>query len=108
VLNRIAINGRLVTDPELTYSPAGVAICKLRIACDRDFRVDGQPTADSLNVVCFKKTAEAVANNVQKGRLVSVDGRLQVRQYQTQDGQKREAVEILADNIGFLDKPKGE
>jgi single-strand DNA-binding protein len=108
VLNRITINGRLVTDPELSYSPAGIAVCKFRIACDRDFTKEGQPTADFFNVACFSKTAEAVANHVKKGRLVSVDGRLQVRQYQTQDGQKREAVEILADNIGFLDKPKGE
>lgn len=108
MLNRIVTVGRLVADPELKYSPAGVGVCTMRIACDRDFKVEGQATADFFNVVAFKKTAENAAQHLRKGRLISVDGRLQTRQYQTQDGQKREAVEILADSIGFLDKPKEE
>ncbi|MGE5559927.1 MAG: single-stranded DNA-binding protein [Chloroflexota bacterium] len=107
MLNRIVLVGRLVKDPELRYTPAGVAVASFRIAVDRPFvGQSGDRQTDFIDIVAWRKLAETVANHLQKGRLVAVEGRLQIRSYQTQDGQKRQAAEVVADNVQFLDRPK--
>lgn len=108
MLNRIVLIGRLVKDPELRYTPAGVPVAGFRIAVDRPYvGQTGERQTDFIDIVVWRKQAETVANHLQKGRLVAVEGRLQIRSYQTTDGQKRQAVEVVADNVQFLDRPKG-
>lgn len=107
MLNRIVLIGRLTRDPELRYTPAGHAVCSFSLAVDRGFRdADGNKQTDFIEIVAWRKLAETVTAHLQKGRLVAVQGSLQVRSYETQDGQKRKAAEVVADDVRFLDRPK--
>jgi len=111
MLNRVVLIGRLATDPELKYTPSGIAVTQFRIAVDRpmsaEARQSGQEKqADFISIVAWRQSAEFAANYLGKGRLVAVDGRLQVREYVTQDGQKRRDAEVVADNLKSLDRPK--
>ena len=106
-MNIIAIVGRLVSDPEMKYTPGGVAVATMRIAVDRRFKSDtGEKVSDFFNVVVWRQSAEFAANYLSKGRLVGVEGRLQSRSWVQNDGQKRSTVEIVAESIQGLDKPK--
>jgi single-strand DNA-binding protein len=102
-LNRVVLVGRLTRDPEMRTSGGGMAVCNFSIAVNRIRKSEDQD-ADFFNIVCFGKTAEFVSQYLQKGRLASVDGRLQQRKYTTKDGQARDVVEILADNVQGLDR----
>ena len=106
MLNRITIAGRLVADPELhKTTTAGVSVCSFRVAVDRDYKTaDGKREADFINCVAWRGLAETVANNMTKGRLITVDGRLQIREYEAQDGTARRVAEIVADAVHFMDK----
>lgn len=107
MLNRIILIGRLTRDPELRYTPNGVAVANFALAVDRPFtNQSGEREVDFIDVVVWRKTAETVANHLNKGRLVAVEGRLQVRSYETQEGQKRRVAEVVAENVRFLDWPK--
>ncbi len=104
VLNKVILIGRLVRDPELRYTANGVAVTKFAIAVDRPFtNQQGERETDFIDIVVWRKQAETVANYLNKGRLVAVDGRLQVRSYETQDGQRRRVWEVVADSVRFLD-----
>ena len=106
-MNVVALIGRLVADPELRYTPSGVAVATLRIAVDRRQKSEtGEKLSDFFNVVAWRQSAEFAANYLTKGRLISVNGRLQQRSWVQQDGQKRYAVEVVAESIQGLDKPK--
>lgn len=106
MFNRVILVGRLTKDPECRYTPTGKAVCTIRLAVDRGVPSgQGGQEADFVNIVAWEKLAETCTNNLQKGRLVLVEGRLQIRQYE-KDGQKREATEIVANAIRFLDKPR--
>jgi single-strand DNA-binding protein len=102
-LNRVVLVGRLTRDPELRTSGGGMAVCNFSMAVNRIRKSEDQD-ADFFNIVCFGKTAEFVSQYLQKGRLASVDGRLQQRKYTTKDGQARDVVEVLADNVQGLDR----
>jgi single-strand DNA-binding protein len=107
MLNRVVLIGHLTRDPELRYTDSGVAVANFTLAVDRPFtNQQGERETDFIRVVCWRKLAENVANNLSKGRLVGVDGRLQVRSYQGQDGSKRQASEVIADQVVFLDRKK--
>ncbi|HHV71822.1 MAG TPA: single-stranded DNA-binding protein [Clostridia bacterium] len=107
MLNRIILIGRLTRDPELRYTPSGVAVASFTLAVERPFvSQSGEREVDFIDIVVWRKLAETVANHLNKGRLVAVDGRLQVRSYETQEGQKRRVAEVVADNVRFLDWPK--
>ena len=107
MLNRIVLVGRLVADPQLSYTGNGVAVTNFRIAVDRPFtNQQGERETDFIDVVCWRKLAETVANHLKKGRLVGVDGRLQIRQYEW-EGKKRQAAEVYADTVQFLDSGRG-
>ncbi len=99
MLNRVIVIGNLVEEPELRYTPNGTAVGKLRIAVTRTFNRD---ESDFFNIVTWRKTAENCANYLKKGSQVGVEGRLQTRSYEAQDGQKRWVTEIVADNVHFL------
>src|SRR5690606_3973455 len=105
MLNRIVLIGRLVADPQLRYTQTGTAVANFRIAVDRPFtNQQGERETDFIDIVAWRKLAETVANNLNKGRLVGVDGRLQVREYEY-EGQRRRQAEVVADNVEFLDWP---
>ncbi len=108
-LNRVILIGRLTADPEMKYTPTGVPVATLRIAVNRITKNEqGEYEADFFNVTAWRRTAEFANNYLQKGRLISVDGRLQTRSWVDQaSGQKRTAFEIQADNIEGLDR-KGD
>jgi single-strand DNA-binding protein len=107
MLNEIILIGRLTRDPELRYTPSGVAVANFALAVDRPFsNQQGERDVDFIEIVTWRKLAETVSGHLQKGRLVAVTGRLQIRNYETQDGQRRKAAEVVADNVRFLDSPK--
>lgn len=107
MLNKVILIGRLTRDPELRYTANGVAVATFTLAVDRPFQnSQGQREADFIRIVVWQKLAEICANNLGKGRLVAVEGRLQVRSYDTPDGQKRQVSEVVAENVRFLDWPK--
>lgn len=111
MLNRVILIGRLVADPELKYTPSGIAVAQFRIAVDRplsnEARAAGQEkTADFIDIVAWRQSAEFASQYLTKGRLVAVEGKLQIREYQTQDGQRRKAAEVVADNLKGLDRPR--
>lgn len=107
-LNKAFLIGRLTRDPELRFTPAnGVPVTNFTLAVDRPFlNRKGEREADFIRIVAWRKLAEICANNLQKGRLVCVVGRIQVRNYETQDGERRTISEVIADEVQFLDKPK--
>ena len=111
MLNVVAIMGRLVADPELRTTPQGTNVCSFRIACDRNFARQGeQRQADFIDIVAWRSQAEFVSKYFQKGSLIAIDGSIQTRQYQDKQGNKRTAVEVVANNISFAgakaaDKP---
>lgn len=106
-MNKAILIGRLTRDPEVRYTQSGVAVCTFTLAVDRRFarreENNGQPTADFIPIVCWRKLAEVCGNNLVKGRRISVEGRIQVRSYDAQDGSKRYVTEIVADEVEFLD-----
>jgi len=107
VLNRTILVGRLASEPELRYSVNGTAVTNFRLAVDRPFKTDkDEREVDFFPIVTFKKLAEVCARNLNKGRLVAVEGRLQTRSYQGQDGGTRWMTEVVADSVRFLDWPK--
>ena len=107
MLNRVVLIGRLTADPRLSYTQNGVPVTTFRIAVDRPFiNQEGERETDFFPVVTWRKLAEVCAHNLGKGRLVAVEGRLQTRSYQAQDGGRRWITEVVADNVRFLDWPK--
>jgi single-strand DNA-binding protein len=105
VLNVIVLIGRLTKDPELRYTQSGKAVATLRLAVDRGTtNPQGEKETDFIDVVVWERQAETVANYLQKGRQVAVQGRLQIRQYETQEGQRREKAEVVASTVRFLDR----
>ena len=107
MLNKIVIMGRLARDPELRRTQAGVSVTSFRIACDRDYKSQsGEKETDWIDVVAWRNTAEFVSKYFQKGRMAVIEGRLQTRDWTDKDGNKRTAVEIVADNIYFGDSKR--
>ncbi len=104
MLNRVILIGRLTADPELRYTQSGTAVANFRLAVDRPFlNQSGEREADFIPIVVWDKQAENCANYLNKGRLVAVDGRLQVRSYDAQDGSRRWVTEVVAQDVRFLD-----
>ena len=104
MLNRIVIMGRLTRDPELRRTQSGTPVTSVRLAVDRDFKSqDGTKQADFFDVVAWRQTAEFVSKYFTKGRMAIVEGRLQSRDWQDRDGNKRTSIEIVADNFYFGD-----
>ncbi|MHB9132051.1 MAG: single-stranded DNA-binding protein [Armatimonadota bacterium] len=107
MVNKVLLVGRLCTDPEMKYTPSGVAVVNFRVAVDRPFSsASGERETDFIDVVAWRQNAEFVNTYLAKGRLVLVEGRLQVRQWQAPDGQRRRNTEVVADNVRALDRPR--
>lgn len=109
MLNRIVLIGRLTRDPELRYTPAGVAVTQFTLAVDRPFsNQQGSREADFINIVTWRQLAENCANYLRKGRLAAVDGRLQIRNYDNNEGRKVYVTEVIADNVRFLESANNQ
>mgnify|MGYP002674884799 FL=1 len=102
MLNVVAIMGRLVADPELRTTPAGVNVCQFRIACDRNFARQGeQRQADFVDIVAWRQRADFVCKYFQKGSMIAIEGALQSRNYQDKNGNNRTAMAVVASNVSF-------
>jgi len=107
-MNRWTGIGRLVRDPELRYSPSGVAVTKFTVAVDRRFKnAQGEKETDFIQTTTFKQLAELCANYLAKGKQVCVSGELQITSYNDKDGNKKWSTDIIADDVTFL-SPKSE
>ena len=96
MLNRVVLIGRLTKDPELRYSPSGVAVTSFTLAVERNYKnAQGEKETDFIPCVVFRQLAELCANYLAKGKLAALEGRIQVRTYEGQDGQKRWVTEEI-------------
>ncbi|AFM43567.1 single-stranded DNA-binding protein (plasmid) [Desulfosporosinus acidiphilus SJ4] len=103
MLNKTILIGRLTKDPELRYTPTGVAVTNFTLAIDRNFKnAQGERDTDFIPCVVYRQLAEFVANYLAKGKMAAVDGRIQVRSYSAQDGSKRWVTEVIGENVHLL------
>ena len=104
-MNKAILIGRLTRDPELRYTSSNRAVCQFTVAIDRPFtnQATGQREADFINVVIWDKQGENVAKYMTKGRLIAVEGRIQVRNYDNNEGRKVYVTEVVANNVQFLE-----
>ena len=108
MLNRVVLVGRLTKDPDLRYTPNGVAVANFTIAVNRPFsNQQGNREADFINCVVWRRPAENLANYMKKGSLIGVDGRVQTRSFEGQDGKMVYVTEIVADSVQFLESKGG-
>ncbi|MCC8100070.1 MAG: single-stranded DNA-binding protein [Clostridiales bacterium] len=108
MLNRVILQGRLVADPELRHTQNNIAVATYRIAVDRNYATrdangNRQTQADFINIVSWRQSAEFVAKYFTKGRMILVEGQLQVRDYTDRDGNRRYVTEVVTDNVQFCD-----
>lgn len=103
MLNRVILIGRLTKDPELRYTTSGVAVTQFTLAVDRPFQNNGQKETDFIPIVTWRQLAETCANYLRKGRLAAVEGRIQIRSYDNNEGRKIYITEVVADNVRFLE-----
>ncbi|MGE8038181.1 single-stranded DNA-binding protein, partial [Lysinibacillus sp. NPDC093692] len=100
MINRVVLVGRLTKDPELRYTPNGVASCRFTVAVNRTFRgQDGEPEANFISCVAWRKQAGNLANFQRKGNLIGVEGRIQTGSYEDQDGKRIYTTDVVADSI---------
>jgi single-strand DNA-binding protein len=107
-INRVVLVGRLTRDPELRALPSGSSVCSLRVACNstrRDDEGEYQERPNFFDVNVYRASAESVSRYLRRGSRLAVDGRLEWREWETADQQKRQAVSIVADTVEFLDTP---
>lgn len=105
-MNKVILIGRLTADPEIRYTQTGKAVASFNLAVNRVVAKGAHPQADFIPTVVWDKLAEIVGNNLTKGQRVLVEGRMQIRSYEANDGQKRRVAEVVAQNIEFLERKK--
>ena len=103
-LNRTVLVGRIVRDPELKKTTSGTSVTSFTVAIDNPTKVGGDKTTSFIPCTCWSKTAENVAKYCSKGTLVGIDGRINQRSYEDKGGLKHSIVEIIAENVQFLEK----
>jgi len=108
-VNRVIVIGRLGKDPELKTTNSGKSVVSFSVSVQKRIKPkDGESDCDWFRVTAWGQTADYVGKYISKGRLVAVDGRLECRKWQDKDGGNRESVEIVADNVNALDRPKDD
>jgi len=107
-LNKAILIGRLTKDPELRYTQGGTSVCSFSIANNRTYVSAGEKkeTVSFFNCVAWAKTGEVIAEYCKKGQRIGIEGRLQQRSWDDQEGKKRQTVEIVVDNFQFLSAPR--
>lgn len=109
MLNKIVIQGRLCSTPELRRTQSGTAVTSFTLAVDRDFKgLNGEKETDFIDIVAWRNTAEYVCNYFTKGRMAVAEGRLQIRDWTDKDGNKRRNAEVMADRVYFGDTRPAE
>ncbi|MGP4073795.1 single-stranded DNA-binding protein [Piscibacillus sp. B03] len=109
MLNRAVLTGRLTADPDLRYTSSGIAVANFTVAVNRPFQnQQGNREADFINCVIWRKQAENLANYMKKGSMVGVDGRIQTRSFDGQDGKRVFITEIVAESVQFLENKSSE
>lgn len=107
MLNKIVLMGRMTRDPELRQTPTGNSVVSFTLACDRDFAAQGaEKETDFVDIVAWRGTAEFVSKYLSKGRMAVVSGRLQIRNWEDKDGNKRKTAEIVAERVHFGDSKR--
>jgi len=102
MLNIVALMGRLTADPELRRTPTDISVTTIIIAVDRDYVRQGEERqTDFISVVCWRQAAELVCKYFKKGDMIAVNGRIQTRRYEDNQGNKRTAFEVVADSVHF-------
>ncbi len=102
-MNRTILVGRLTKDPDLRYTPNGVAVANFTVAVNRPFKNEGEQQADFINCVVWRAPAENLAKYMKKGSQIGVDGRIQTRTFDGQDGKTVYVTEVVADSVQFLE-----
>ncbi|MCH4891203.1 single-stranded DNA-binding protein [Acidaminobacter sp. JC074] len=103
-MNQVVLIGRLTRNPELRYiASTGTAVCRFALAVNREFKKEGQPDADFINIKCFSKTAENSANYLRKGLMTAVTGRMQNNNYEDKNGVKHYGMEVIASRVEFIE-----
>ena len=109
MLNHVVIMGRMTKDPELRRTNNGTAVTTFTLAVDRDFKgQNGEKETDFIDCVAWKGTAEFVSNYFSKGRMAAVEGRLQMREYNDREGNRRKVAEIIASGVFFADSKRDD
>lgn len=107
-MNKVMLIGRLSREPELRHTTSGTPVCQINIAINRPVSQDKEPETDFINVVLWNKQAENVAKYVTKGGQVAVEGRIQTRSYENNEGKKTFVTEVIASNVEFLQTKKND
>lgn len=103
MINRVVLVGRLTRDPELRKTQNGTSVCSFTMAVNRRMQTQGQPDADFISCVAWNKLADLMTQYLHKGSLIGLEGRIQTRNYDNQQGQRVYVTEVVADNIQFLE-----
>lgn len=103
MLNKAILVGRLTADPELRYTPSNIPVLSFSIAIDRPYSKGAERQTDFINCVAWRATAEFISRYFHKGNAIAIDGRIQVSNYQDKNGDKRQRVEVLAENVSFVE-----
>lgn len=108
MLNKVILIGRLTKDPDLRYTPNGTAVATFALAVNRPYtNQNGERETDFINIVVWRKAAENAAQYLKKGSLAAIDGRIQVRHYENNEGRRVYVTEVVADNVRFLNGGNG-
>jgi len=108
MINNVSLTGRLTRDIDLRYTQSGTAVGTFTLAVDRQYKRDGEPTADFINCVIWRKSAENFANFTRKGSLVGVEGHIQTRTYDKKDGTKVYVTEVVVENFALLESKNAQ
>lgn len=103
MINRVILVGRLTKAPELRRTQSGSSVVSFTLAVGRRYTQPGQPDADFINCVAWNKTAELMAQYLHKGSMIGVEGRIQTRSYDNQQGQRVYVTEVITDSVQFLE-----
>ncbi len=103
MINRVVLVGRLTRELELRKTPNGASVVSFSIACNRRSKVEGQPDADFINCVAWNKTADLMAQYLNKGALIGIEGRIQTRSYDDKDGKRVYVTEVMTESVQFLE-----
>lgn len=103
MINRAVLTGRLTKNIELRRTQSGTSVVSFTLAVDRNFKKEGQPEADFINCVAWNRQADTMAQYLHRGSLIGVDGRLQTRNYENQQGQRVYITEVLVESFTFLE-----